>query len=226
MKTWMQDYDRERNTLTNIPLNGTPFTERDGTAYRAPHPLSDVAVPGLLAVISGVIAAAATFWLTWELDWSGDWVPLVFFAAVIGVWIWQLGQHNAHLQIEQQHSHADPPPPPQAKPSGPSIEVTLSQPTPTGKRVTMFTLPGDEDAHLMVAEAMLAGSVLPENEWAGLTSGRPFSEDGLKTFKGVLVAQGLAEWKSPKSKKSGVKLTTLGTAYMKDVVRQAREEDK
>jgi len=215
--------NRWDSTAHNAPFVTSTAFHRDATQYRPPHPLADVAVPGLLALVSAIAAALAMAWLCWEIDALDVtfWVPFAFLATFGGVWVWRLRQHNEHLHAAEEKTATDPPPPPAPIATG-NVEVTLSVPREgTNPQLRRFDLPCTEQTLVDVARTMLAGYQLTESEWTPISQGRPFSEGGLRSFKQTLTAQGLATWISPSNPRIGIRLTEQGKQFMASVVAQA-----
>ena len=221
--------DRPWDNTRGAPFVTSTAFHRDATQYRAPHPLSDVAVPALLALVSAIAAALATIWLCYEIDALDVmfWVPFAFLATFGGVWIWRLRQHNEHLHAAEETTATEPPPPPAPVATG-NVKVTLSVPRvnedgqPYGNpQVRLFNLPCSEQTLVDVAQTMLAGYQLTESEWTPIAQGKPFSEGSLRSFKQTLITQKLATWISPSNPRIGMKLTDQGKQFMTTVIAKA-----
>lgn len=206
-----------------------PPQYRSATQYRAADWRSEILVPLLMALVTGTLALILAVWLWWELDWLPDWSPIAAFVATFGgVWVWRLRKHDAMLTAAEEITHLDlnhdgtiGRPQPAAPPT--SIHVDLSRPNPhTGApQLVRFDLPCDLDTLALVAEAMLAGSTLPNSEWTPIKLGKPFSEGSLQKFKDALITNGLARQISKENPKLGVVLTSEGKAFMAEIKKQA-----
>ena len=220
--------DRPWDNTRGAPFVTSTAFHRDATQYRAPHPLSDVAVPALLALVSAIAATLAMTWLVYEIDAlpADVCIPFAFLSVFFLVWIWQLRGHHDRLQAANEVTATDPPPPPAPIATG-NVAVTLSVPRPgnTGPQLRRFDLPCSEQTLVDVARTMLAGYQLTESEWTPISQGKPFSEGSLRAFKQTLTAQGLATWISPSNPRIGIRLTEQGKQFMASVVAQADAEE-
>lgn len=207
-----------------------PYTSRSATQYRAADWRSEILVPLLMAAVTGILALGLTAWLWWEWDWLPNWSPIAaFIIAFGGVWVWRMRKHDAMLTAAEEITRLDlnrdgvtgRPVPPEAPPQ--TIHIDLSRPNPhTGTpQLVRFDLPCDADTLALVAEAMLAGSTLPNSDWTPIKAGKPFSEGGLQKFKDALITNGLARPISSENTRLGLVLTDEGKAFMAEIKRQA-----
>jgi len=207
-----------------------PYTSRSATQYRAADWRSEILVPLLMALVTGALALIVTAWLWWEWDWLPDWSPVVAFIAAFGVvWVWRLRKHDTMLTAAEEITRLDlnhdgvigRPTTPTAPPA--SIHIDLSRPNPrTGApQLVRFDLPCDVDTLALVAEAMLAGSTLPNSDWTPIKAGKPFSEVGLQKFKDALITNCLARPISRENPRLGLMLTDEGKAFMVEIKLQA-----
>jgi len=207
-----------------------PYTSRSATQYRAADWRSEILVPLLMSAVTGILALIVTAWLWWELDWMPDWSPVAaFIVAFGGVWVWRLRKHDTMLTAAEEITRLDlnrdgvtgRPTAPAAPPA--SIHIDLSRPNPrTGTpQLVRFDLPCDLDTLALVAEAMLAGSTLPNSDWTPIKAGKPFSEVGLQKFKDALITNCLARPISSENPRLGLMLTDEGKAFMAEIKHQA-----
>jgi hypothetical protein len=199
------------------------FTRRQSKTYRSANVQSDVLVPLITAAVTGIILAiiATVLWIS--AHWS-PWVILIaFLSGFVLVWVWRLalfdkllvaGEEITHLDLNRDNVIGAPPPEPVPEVR---IELKLSEANRSQPNFRRFSFPCDQDTLVEVADVMLAGSTLPESEWAGLKAGKPFSEDKLKKFKAILVAQGLSRWVNPENPRLGIVLTDNGRQFMERV---------
>jgi hypothetical protein len=183
-----------------------------------------------MALVTATLALIPAVWLWWEWDWLPDWSPVAAFVATFaGVWVWRLRKHDTMLTAAEEITHLDlnhdgaigRTVAPSAPPT--SIHIDLSRPNPsTGTpQLVRFDLPCDVDTLALVAEAMLAGSTLPNSDWTPVKAGKPFSETGLQKFKDALITNGLARQISRENPRLGLMLTQEGKAFMAEIKRQA-----
>ena len=206
------------------------YTSRSATHYRPADWKSEILVPLLMAAVTGILALIVTAWLWWEWDWLPDWSPVAAFVVTFGgVWMWRLRKHDDMLTAAEEITRLDlnhdgvigRPTAPTAPPT--SIHIDLSRPNPrTGSpQLVRFDLPCDADTLALVAEAMLAGSTLPNSDWTPIKAGKPFSEVGLQKFKDVLITNCLARPISRENPRLGLMLTDEGKAFMIEIKLQA-----
>jgi hypothetical protein len=218
-----QEYsDPIRNMIgwANMPM---PPANRDARQYRAAHPLSEVIVPLALAGVSAVAALTITAWLCWEIDWlPSRWViPVCTFAAFVVVWVWRLRFTDDNLLALDERTRVEIPSNVPQPITASYVHVDMSVRNREGsKQLRRFDLPCTDDALVEVAEAMLAGSTLPESDWAGKSKGRPFSEGSLRVFKTTLISQGIARWIDAANPKLGLALTDTGREFMQSILDQ------
>lgn len=218
----------DRSGTFHIPGSmSTPeqsFTRRQSRTYRSANVQSDVLVPLFTATVTGVLLAiiATVLWLVEH--WT-PWIILIaFMLGFVSIWVWRLalldkllmaGEEITHLDLNRDGFRGAPPI------SEPASEVRIELKLPDANKnqtsFRCFDLPCSQDTLVEVADVMLAGSTLPESEWAGLKAGKPFSEDKLKKFKAMLVAQGLARWVNPENPRLGISLTDNGRKFMERV---------
>jgi hypothetical protein len=207
-----------------------PPQYRSATQYRAADWRSEILVPLLMSLVTGALALIVAVWLWWEWDWLPDWFPVAAFVLAFGcVWVWRLRKHDSMLTAAEEITRLDlnhdgaigRPIAPEAPPT--SIHIDLSRPNPrTGTpQLVRFDLPCNPDTLTLVAEAMLAGSTLPNSEWTPIKSGKPFSETGLQKFKDALLTNGLARPISRENQRLGLVLTNEGKAFMAEIKKQA-----
>lgn len=194
-----------------------PYSKREVNQYRPATVHADVLVPIALAIISGVITAIALGWLCWEIDWFPDWLPpFGLLIATAAVWVWRIKKHDDQLTTAYEVAQIDTPAVPVTTERD-VINISLAHDNADGKRVLrLFELPCTRDVLMEVADAMLAGSTLPESDWAGLKNGKPFSEAGLKKFKIALITADLARYINPTNPRLGVVLTDKGKEFMQE----------
>ena len=223
-----QEYsDPIRNMIgwANMPI---PPSNRDARQYRAAHPLSEVIVPLALAGVSAVAALTIAAWLCWEIDWlPSRWViPVCTFAAFVGVWVWRLRLTDDNLLALDERTRVEIPSNVPQPITASYVHVDMSvRNREGGKQLRRFDLPCTDDALVEVAEAMLAGSTLPESDWAGKSKGRPFSEGSLRVFKTTLISQGIARWIDAANPKLGLALTDTGREFMQSILDQDADGD-
>jgi len=206
------------------------YTSRSATQYRAANWRSEILVPLLMALVTATLALIPAVWLWWEWDWLPNWSPVATFVATFAcVWVWRLRKHDTMLTAAEEITHLDlnhdgtigRTTQPAAPPT--SIHIDLSRPNPrTGApQLVRFDLPCDLATLALVAEAMLAGSTLPNSEWTPIKLGKPFSETGLQKFKDALLTNGLARPISRENPRLGLVLTDEGKAFMAEIKHQA-----
>jgi hypothetical protein len=203
---------------------------RSATQYRAADWRSEILVPLLMAAVTGLLALGLVAWLWWEWGWLPDWSPIAAFVLTFGgVWIWRLRKHDTMLMAAEEISRLDlnhdgsigRPTAPESPPA--SLHIDLSRPNPrTGaQQLVRFDLPCDVNTLALVADAMLAGSTLPNSEWTPIKTGKPFSETGLQKFKDALITNGLARPISRENPRLGLVLTDEGKVFMAEIKNQA-----
>jgi hypothetical protein len=220
------------HSTAQAPVIAEPpqYTSRSATQYRAADWKSEILVPLLMALVTGILALILVAWLWWEWDWLPDWSPVAAFVCTFGgVWVWRLRRHDAMLTAAEEitrldlnrHGTIGRPVPPEAPPK--TLHVDLSRPNPrTGSpQLIRFDLPCDVETLYLVAEAMLAGSTLPNSDWTPIKAGKPFSEVGLQKFKDALITNGLARPISKENPRLGLMLTDEGKAFMAEIKKQA-----
>ncbi len=215
----LQHYDRPENTILQWPAPAAaPGTDRKAYVYRAAHPLSDVAVPALIALISAIAIAVFFGWLWWEWDWLPDWVPfLAFVATFLAVWyVLGIKAHEGHLMIGEDTTKVEALQATNFQPIQASyFTVELARHVPGRKNplVEIFDVPCAPDKFIDVANAMIAGDNLAESRWAGLSRGLPFSATSLTKFKNTIVGHKLAEWIDTSRPKLGIKVMPAGREW-------------
>lgn len=184
---------------------------------------ADVAVPGLQALISGLIAGALTLAGGLAFDYPLEYAGAVALAVLAIAWALLLADHRRLLWAVENLTRRDldgdgaTGEPAAAEPARLILEVKH---TGTGdKRGLDFHHLGiDAHAFLLWARAALEGQTLAVGAWVG--RGRPFSRGQYDALMGELERAGIIRLTDPKNPQSGRELTAPGRAALRACVRE------
>lgn len=190
-------------------------TSHSATHYRPADWRSEILVPLLMSLVTGILALIVTAWLWWELNLP-DWIPFAAFVATFGgVWLWRLRKHDTMLTAAEEITHLDLNRDgvigrPSAEPH--EANITYTEPTPGGLHMERDTL------RVSPAELEFIGRQI-------ILEGRPFSksivdgvtitENRFRDVQAILREKGFARYKNPTAPKQGVELTRKGEATLR-----------
>lgn len=184
---------------------------------------ADVAVPGLQALISGLIAGALTLAGALAFDYRLEYAGAVALAVLAIAWALLLADHRRLLWAVENLTRRDldgdgeTGKPAAAEPARLVLEVKH---TGTGEKrgLDFHHLGIDAYAFLLWARAALEGQTLAVGAWVGRS--RPFSRGQYDALMGELERAGIIRLSDPKNPQSGRELTAPGRAALRACVRE------
>ena len=186
---------------------------------RAASVASDVAVPALQSLISGVVAGAVTLALCVAFGWQMRIAGAVALAVLALAWVWLLVDHRRLLWAVENLTHADV-----------NRDGAIGQPEPArlvlevkhsgGERsgFDFLHLGIDQADFLTWARAVLGGQSLAVGQWVG--RGRLFTRGQYDALMSELERAGIVRAADARNPQSGRELSPAGRAALRACVRE------
>lgn len=178
------------NTVGAADLSGPVEATRTQPA-RPASVESDVFVPLLQSLATGIAVAIPTIGLTLWLRWEW-WMPIAAGGVTVTIaWLQLLGAHRKLLWIVETVSNLVEGDEPQPQPQSVTMEVKHEEAGRIG-RMQFVDLPMDvtQDQLIIWASSVVEGIRTPaRSNWAG--SGKPFSRDTYDLFTKAMVEAGI-----------------------------------
>jgi len=190
-------------------------TSHSATHYRPADWRSEILVPFLMSLVTGILALIVTAWLWWEWNLP-DWAPIATFVCTFGwVWLWRLRKHDTMLTAAEEITHLD------LNRDGvigsPSIEpheahITYTEPTPGGMHMERDTLKvSPAELAFIGRQVILGGHPFSKS----IADGDTITENRFRDVQAIMREKGYARYKNPTAPKQGVELTRKGDATLR-----------
>jgi len=186
---------------------------------RAASVASDVAVPALQSLISGVVAGAVTLALCVAFGWQMRIAGAVALAVLALAWVWLLVDHRRLLWAVENLTHADVNRDGaigQLEPARLVLEVKHSGGERSG--FDFLHLGIDQADFLTWARAVLDGRSLAVGQWVG--RGRLFTRGQYDALMSELERAGIVRAADVRNPQSGRELSPAGRAALRACVRE------
>ena len=186
---------------------------------RAASVASDVAVPALQSLISGVVAGAVTLALCVAFGWQMRIAGAVALAVLALAWVWLLVDHRRLLWAVENLTHADVNRDGaigQLEPARLVLEVKHSGGERSG--FDFLHLGIDQADFLTWARAVLDGRSLAVGQWVG--RGRLFTRGQYDALMSELERAGIVRAADARNPQSGRELSPAGRAALRACVRE------
>ena len=186
---------------------------------RAASVASDVAVPALQSLISGVVAGAVTLALCVAFGWQMRIAGAVALAVLALAWVWLLVDHRRLLWAVENLTHADVNRDGaigQLEPARLVLEVKHSGGERSG--FDFLHLGIDQADFLTWARAVLGGQSLAVGQWVG--RGRLFTRGQYDALMSELERAGIVRAADVRNPQSGRELSPAGRAALRACVRE------
>jgi len=186
---------------------------------RAASVASDVAVPALQSLISGVVAGAVTLALCVAFGWQMRIAGAVALAVLALAWVWLLVDHRRLLWAVENLTHADVNRDGaigQLEPARLVLEVKHSGGERSG--FDFLHLGIDQADFLTWARAVLGGQSLAVGQWVG--RGRLFTRGQYDALMSELERAGIVRAADARNPQSGRELSPAGRAALRACVRE------
>jgi len=190
-------------------------TSHSATHYRPADWRSEILVPLLMSLVTGILALIVTAWLWWELNLP-DWIPFAASVATFGcVWLWRLRKHDTMLTAAEEITHLDlnrdgvigrPSPEPQ------EANITYTEPTPGGLHMERDTLQVSPAELAFIGRQVILGGH-PFSK--AIVDGETITENRFRDVQAIMREKGYARYKNPTAPKQGAELTKKGTATLR-----------
>ncbi len=217
----MHNWDRLQEMPYDNQPQYTPPTVTRGGLYSADGLRDGVIVPGLQAVITGVLfgvaALAVTAWLALPFLAIGGTVTAVIMAVS---WLayrsrWQFVLEKiTGADLNQDGYIGEPLPQQEPLPALPPVRVIVEE--NQGQHVEYIDLPHPEKIPELAA-GLLQGKQFAQTVWVGHGLTRPQFDE----IRSEMIKRGLARWRNPNAPAQGAELTARGKAVCRGIVEKA-----
>lgn len=214
------DYHTFEQTTDFMPTGGTRapapvaavpagVTLKRQRPARAATLRSDVAVPCIQSVITGLLAIMGGGGIAAAAGWDVLIVSAIVGAIVTGAaWYLLLRQHSDLLWEIETITGVDLDGDGQTgKPSVTRLKVEIPATEQRGSQTKILELDATPEELKAWAKGMLIGR-MAESDWVG--KGRLFSKDRFRSLRGECIERGLMRWTNPKAHAQGVEFTAVG----------------
>jgi hypothetical protein len=180
-------------------------------------PLTISAVTGVLV---GVLALIIALW--WRVKDAWVWGLAVMLAVMLGMWLALLTRWMSLTSLETltgidiNRDGVIGKPKSKGAPSR-VVQVNLRTIQNSGhlSEVRMLRFPGEAEAMVMFATALLGGASMSERNWCG--DGKLFSKENYRAIKKIMEENKLFEPKNEKDTRQGYRLTQAGVQTMEQI---------
>lgn len=186
-------------------------------------PMAAVMVPLLVAVVTGFLAGLVVLVITlwWRNKDAWLWGLTVWLLVMLVMWglmLWRwfgLTSLETLTGLDLNRDGVIGKPGPKVAPRVVQVNLRTLQNNGHLSNVEMLRFPGEPEAMVMLATALLGGASMAERVWSG--DGKLFSKESYREIVKIMDANKLIELKNEKDVRQGRRLTDKGVQVMEQI---------